>query len=104
MGRITGMTETTETTETGTAVVAVRFFAAARAAAGRAEQDFALQPGTTLEALLDRIERELPDADGRGREVLARCSVLRNGESGAAPATVLADGDTVDLLPPFAGG
>jgi molybdopterin converting factor small subunit len=91
--------------ETKTAVrVAVRYFAAARAAAGRAEQGFTLEPGATLESLLDRIERELPETDGRSRQVLARCSVLRNGESGASAATVLTDGDTVDLLPPFAGG
>lgn len=85
--------------------VAVRFFAAAKAAAGRDEQQFAVDAGTTLEGLLEKVERSLPDAGaGQGRQVIARCSVLRNGQSGPASDTELADGDTVDLLPPFAGG
>jgi molybdopterin synthase sulfur carrier subunit len=85
--------------------VSVRYFAAARAATGRSEQEFTVPRGTTVAALLDRVERQLPPGDERrGREVIARCSVLHNGESGAAGATPLTDGDVLDLLPPFAGG
>ena len=87
----------------GSVQVTVRYFAAARAAAGRAEQRFSVEPGTTIRSLLDRVEQELPDA-GDGRRVIARCSVLHNGESGAGSSAPLTDGDVLDLLPPFAGG
>ena len=83
--------------------VTVRYFAAARAAAGRAEERFAVGRGTTIQALLDRVERALPE-DAAGRQVIARCSVLHNGETGQANGAPLRDGDVVDLLPPFAGG
>jgi molybdopterin converting factor small subunit len=83
--------------------VTVRYFAAAKAAAGRAEERVLVEEGTSLGGLLDRVERGLPDAR-RAREVIARCSVLRNGESGATADLALRDGDVVDLLPPFAGG
>ncbi len=81
----------------------MRYFAAAKAAAGRAEERFELEGGSTLGRLLDRVEAALPDA-GRGREVIARCSVLRNGEAAPGGGTRLQHGDVVDLLPPFAGG
>ena len=81
----------------------MRYFAAARAAAGRPEERFRVEEGTTLDGLLDRVQRALPDA-GRSREVIGRCSVLRNGETGPAAETRLVDGDVLDLLPPFAGG
>jgi sulfur-carrier protein len=83
--------------------VTVRYFAAAKAAAGKAEERFDVGDASTLGDLLDRVEAALPDAGG-ARQVLARCSVLRNGETSAAGSTRLADGDVVDLLPPFAGG
>ena len=83
--------------------VTVRYFAAARAAAGRAEERFTVDPGTTLQGLLDRVERAIPP-HASGRQVIARCSVLHNGESGLADDAALRDGDVVDLLPPFAGG
>ncbi|MFC0682529.1 MoaD/ThiS family protein [Lysobacter korlensis] len=83
--------------------VTVRYFAAARAAAGRAEQRFTVDRGATVQSLLDRVEEALPDA-GSGRQVIARCSVLHNGESGSGASASLADGDVIDLLPPFAGG
>ncbi|MDQ4137666.1 MAG: MoaD/ThiS family protein [Actinomycetota bacterium] len=90
-------------TAVGDVQVTVRYFAAARAAAGRAEERFEVERGTTVQGLLDRVERALAD-NVSGRQVIARCSVLHNGESGQAAAAPLADGDVVDLLPPFAGG
>ena len=80
----------------------MRYFAAAKAAAGRAAERFDVDDTTTLDELLDRVEAALPDA-GAARQVLARCSVLRNGETPSL-ATRLENGDVVDLLPPFAGG
>jgi molybdopterin synthase sulfur carrier subunit len=85
--------------------VTVRYFAAAKAAAGLAEERIQVADRETLGALLDRIAERLSSPEGgRGAEVIARCSVLRNGESGSGRETRLADGDSLDLLPPFAGG
>jgi molybdopterin synthase sulfur carrier subunit len=91
--------------ETPVGVVTLRYWASARAAAGVAEdavpavgpltltdarrQAVALHPGTNLEA------------------VLGVCSVLVGDRPVGSqdPATVrLAAGDTVEFLPPFAGG
>lgn len=36
--------------------------------------------------------------------ILARCSLLVNGTRAADDAVALTAGDTVDILPPFAGG
>ncbi len=91
------------TSAVGHVQVTVRFFAAAKSAAGRAAERFDLDDTTTIDDLLDRVEASLPDA-GDARRVLARCSVLRNGETPATGGTRLEDGDVVDLLPPFAGG
>jgi len=38
------------------------------------------------------------------QNVLARCSLLAAGLRVSDDATLLADGVTVDVLPPFAGG
>jgi molybdopterin synthase sulfur carrier subunit len=76
--------------------VTIRYFAAARAAAG--------QSSATAEA---GSIRELVSAVSDGRPELARvlsiCTFLLDGER-AEPATVLAAGAQVDALPPFAGG
>jgi len=80
--------------------VQVRYFAAARAAVGQAEQAVELPDGATLATLVETV----PVADADGRRVLARCSVIRNGSGGVDLAEPLADGDRIDLLPPFAGG
>ena len=82
----------------------VRYWAAAKAAAGVAEESFAAVPD--LAALLDAV-RARHGADGRLAEVLVRCSYLVDEVSPGrrAPADVpLAPGAVVDVLPPFAGG
>jgi molybdopterin converting factor small subunit len=79
------------------AVVTVRFWAAAKAAAGTGSEPAQAETvGDLLAALAERHGPEL------GR-VLTRCSVLVDGVR-ARPGDVLDDGATVELLPPFAGG
>jgi molybdopterin synthase sulfur carrier subunit len=82
------------------ATVTVRYFAAARAAAGADTETLHLQPGTTLAGLVEQL-------GGRGPElarVLSRCSFLCDGMAVRDRARVLASDQTVDVLPPFAGG
>lgn len=84
--------------------VTVRFFAAARSAAGVGEvllESGTLQPGT-LESLTAELTRLHPDLE----PVLPRCSFLLNGTAvhGAWASIDVNEGDEVDVLPPFAGG
>jgi molybdopterin converting factor small subunit len=83
--------------------VTVRYWAAARAAAGIAEEQVAAR---TLADLLTEIGRRHGDRD-RFDDVIGICSILV-GETpvGARePAEVeLAAGVSVEFLPPFAGG
>lgn len=78
------------------ATVTVRYFAAARAAAG--------EPVESAEAA---SVAELVAALGKGRPELARVlgisSFLLNGDR-VEGDVALADGSVVDVLPPFAGG
>lgn len=79
------------------AVGTIRYWAAARAAAGTSEERYA---GGTLGDVLD-------DVAGRHgeelRRVLTVASFLVDGVR-CSRSTVLADGMTVEVLPPFAGG
>ncbi|MRJ75187.1 MoaD/ThiS family protein [Aeromicrobium sp. SMF47] len=83
--------------------VTVRYWAAARSAAGVAEETVA---ALTLAELLDEISRRHRDRD-RFDDVISICSILV-GETpvGAKdPAQVdLPRGVHVEFLPPFAGG
>jgi sulfur-carrier protein len=80
--------------------VTVRFFAAARAAAGVEETDLALPTGATVADLIGVLEAQGPDL----ARVLARCSYLCDGVAVRDTTAVLADSCVVDVLPPFAGG
>jgi sulfur-carrier protein len=86
----------------------VRYFAAARAAAGMDEERFELPAGSTVESLLAAVldvERPEPPAGTPPLDrILARSSLLLNEVAVRDRATVLAAGDVVDVLPPFAGG
>ncbi|OIN82555.1 MoaD/ThiS family protein [Mycobacterium malmoense] len=80
--------------------VTVRYFAAARAAAGTESEMVMLRPGTTVAELVGR----LADPGSRLAAVLTRCSYLCDGTAVRDQATALRSGDTIDVLPPFAGG
>ena len=89
---------------TASTEVVVRYWAAAKAATGLAEEPFPAEPD--LGALLDAV-RARHGVDSRVAEVLARCSYLVDEVSpGRRPPSdvALAPGAVVDVLPPFAGG
>ena len=84
----------------------VRYWAAARAAAGVERADVGVAAGTTLADVLRRV-RDLHADRPRLDDVIAVCSVLIGDQpvGGRAPEEVpVRPGDTVELLPPFAGG
>ena len=78
------------------AAVTIRYFAAARAAAGQAT---AMAEAATIGDLVAAVSADRPEL---GR-VLGICTFLLDGERGDAD-TPLVDGAVVDALPPFAGG
>jgi sulfur-carrier protein len=84
------------------ATVTMRYWAAAKDAAGVAEQR--VEADTLASALV-----QAADADGAGRlrAVLARSSFLVDGDPvgrRAAESVSLRDGSVIEVLPPFAGG
>ncbi|MGE2723636.1 MoaD/ThiS family protein [Mycolicibacterium pulveris] len=87
-------------TSTTTVQVTVRYFAAARAAAGNDEETIRIEPGTTVADLVDRLGAR----DAKLAKVLLRCTFLCDGIAVRDKETVLRDAQTVDVLPPFAGG
>ncbi|HET6653160.1 MAG TPA: MoaD/ThiS family protein [Nocardioides sp.] len=89
-----------------TAPVTVRYWAAARAAAGVDSDSVDVGDGTTLAVLLKTVHDLHPDRP-RLADVVGVCSVLVGDRPVGAtdPDDVaIAPGDTVELLPPFAGG
>ena len=85
--------------------VTVRYWAGARAAAGVAEDVFAVPGPVTLADVVRRVLAAHPD--DRTARVVGVCSVLVGDRplGGRDPEGVLvAPGTTVELLPPFAGG
>ncbi|OSC39487.1 MoaD/ThiS family protein [Mycobacterium decipiens] len=80
--------------------VVVRYFAAARAAAGAESEIVTLPSGATVAELVDGLSGR----NARLATVLSRCSYLRDGIAVRDDTTSLSTGSTVDVLPPFAGG
>lgn len=76
-------------------MVTVRFFAAAREAAGMERVE--IVAGPVIPALLGL------GLGPRFSQVLQVCSVVSDGYR-LAPGDAVPDGATVDVLPPFAGG
>ncbi|HXR67379.1 MAG TPA: MoaD/ThiS family protein [Dermatophilaceae bacterium] len=80
------------------AMVTVRYFAAAAEAAGVTTET--LPAGSVGDLVASMVRSHGPGL----QNVLARCSLLAAGLRVSDDATLLADGVTVDVLPPFAGG
>ncbi len=78
--------------------VSVRFFAAAREAFGTRESTV---EASTLDDLVGALSA---GASPEAVTVLSRSSFLVNAVARRNRAEALADGDTIDVLPPFAGG
>ncbi|MBZ3907849.1 MoaD/ThiS family protein [Streptomyces brasiliscabiei] len=79
----------------------VRYWAAAKAAAGIAEEPY--DAATLADALTAARDRHPGELD----RVLRRCSFLVDGNpvgTRAHETVRLAEGGTVEVLPPFAGG
>ncbi|MGH3531146.1 MAG: MoaD/ThiS family protein [Mycobacterium sp.] len=83
--------------------ITVRYFAAARAAAGAESETITVHPGATVAVLVDG----LAERDTQLATVLSRCSYLCDGMAVRGDAAItrrLRAGETIDVLPPFAGG
>ncbi|MCX2928705.1 MoaD/ThiS family protein [Mycobacterium sp. CVI_P3] len=80
--------------------VTVRFFAAARAAAGAESDLLNVRQGATV---ADVVGQLCCRSDELAR-VLQRCSYLCDGIAVRNQAIELRSGQTLDVLPPFAGG
>lgn len=98
---------TTPTVEPSRApTITVRYWAAARSAAGVESDAVPVDGAMSLSALLSQVTALHADRP-RLAQVVPICSVLIGDRpvGTADPATVsVRAGDTVELLPPFAGG
>lgn len=82
-------------------MVTVRYFAAARAAAGLPSESVDIGDGATVADALDAITARHGDAL---RRVLAASSFLLDSVAVRDRAMPLRPGAELDVLPPFAGG
>jgi sulfur-carrier protein len=84
------------------AVVTMRYWAAAKEAAGVAEHEL------TADTLAAALAEGAAQAEGdQLKAVMARSSFLIDGNPvgrRAADTVMLADGNVIEVLPPFAGG
>jgi molybdopterin synthase sulfur carrier subunit len=80
--------------------VVIRYFAAARAAAGTEEEILGIAPGSTVADLVAQLGARGPELAA----VLERCSFLCDGVAVRNRADALRTNQTLDVLPPFAGG
>ncbi|MGH8963950.1 MAG: MoaD/ThiS family protein [Actinomycetes bacterium] len=102
------MSEATAADSAGetTGRVVVRYWAAARAAAGVESDTLAVDGETSLDRVLEQVRITHRDRP-RFKDVLGVCSILVGDRPVGArdpAAVVVRPGDTVELLPPFAGG
>ncbi len=93
----------TQQTDSRELRVTVRYFAAARAAAGIESETVTVHPGVTLA----EVVHGLAQRNSHLSTVLTRCSYLCDGVAVGAQAAAIRPveyGQTIDVLPPFAGG
>jgi sulfur-carrier protein len=86
---------------TSTATVTIRYFAAARAAAGVETEPLELPDGATVADVIAAVRHRHGAELAR---VLDRCSFLLDEVAVRDRARPVPAGATVDVLPPFAGG
>ncbi|MCP9271587.1 MoaD/ThiS family protein [Mycolicibacterium arenosum] len=80
--------------------ITVRYFAAARAAAGVDEESLDVTTDASIDDLVAILSARGPEL----ARVLARCSFLCDGVAVRDRSESLRTNRTVDVLPPFAGG
>ena len=80
--------------------ITVRYFGAALAATGADAEQLAIRSGASIDDLIDSLGRHGPTLV----RVLLRCSFLCDGMAVRDRAQPLRAGNTIDVLPPFAGG
>ena len=85
---------------TNRVLVNVRYFAAARAAAGSDGEALSVEPDATIADLIEILSRR----DPKLATVLSRCSYLCDGVAVRNHEMPLRTGHIIDVLPPFAGG
>ncbi|GAT01345.1 MoaD/ThiS family protein [Mycolicibacterium fortuitum] len=83
-----------------TVAITVRYFAAAAAAAGVDTETLDLAKNSTIATLVEHLS----DRDEELARVLKRCSYLLDGVAVRDMDKPVSTSQTVDVLPPFAGG
>jgi len=86
--------------DTTAIAVTVRYFAAARAAAGADAETVSVPPG----AGVAELAAALAERNDQLAKVLDRCSYRRDGVAVRDQSVAMQAGETIDVLPPFAGG
>jgi len=82
-------------------MITVKYFANLKQMAGKDEDQFNVDEGTTLEQLSDMIGQSVPQLGAMVREKKVMISLNYD----MVPLdTVIKDGDEIALLPPFSGG
>ena len=82
-------------------MVTVKYFASLKQMAGKEEDPFNVNEGTTLEQLSELIEKSVPQLGNMVRE---RKVIISLNYDVVPLDTVVKDGDEIALLPPFSGG
>ncbi|MEV4057211.1 MoaD/ThiS family protein [Amycolatopsis sp. NPDC049688] len=85
----------------GPVTIVVRYFAAARAAAGTEEEKVQLPDGATVADAVAELRRRHAE---RLPRILDAVSYLLDGVAVRDLSRPLTDGAELDVLPPFAGG
>ena len=107
MSRVSGSTSrpSAETATAPALAVRVRYFAGARAAAGTPEETLHLAvPDGRAVSVGDVLAAAVSARGDQLARVIAASSFLLDGTAVRDRGTAVADGQELDVLPPFAGG